>query len=70
MSLSNIISLEEDALSFEGKVTSVALTDDGGTITGRGNASVYGLIYVTYNITVNPSSPGRGAMDGLSLIHI
>ncbi len=64
MSLSNIIALEEDVLSFEGKVTSVALTDNGGTITGRGNASVYGLIYLTYNISVNPSSPGRGAMVG------
>ena len=64
MALSDVIQLEDEHLSFEGKVTSVLLTDSGGTITGRGNVSVYGLCYVHYNLTANPNIATQGGMTG------
>lgn len=64
MSVTDLISLKSEKLSFEGKLTSVILTDTGGTITGKGDASKYGTAFLTYDLTVNPSVAGQGVMTG------
>ena len=38
MSVTDLIGLKAEKLSFEGKLTSVILSDTGGTITGKGDA--------------------------------
>ena len=64
MSVTDLIGLKSEKLSFEGKLTSVILTDTGGTITGKGDASKYGTAFLTYDLTVNPSVAGQGVMSG------
>ena len=64
MSVTDLIGLKSEKLSFEGKLTSVILTDTGGTITGKGDASKYGTAFLTYDLTVNPSVAGQGVMAG------
>ena len=64
MALNDLIKLENELLSAEGKVTSVILDDAGGTITGKINVSIYGLVYVNYNLSKNPETPGQGGMVG------
>ena len=63
-SVTDLIGLKSEKLSFEGKLTSVILTDTGGTITGKGDASKYGTAFLTYDLTVNPSVAGQGVMTG------
>jgi hypothetical protein len=64
MALNNLIKLEDENFSAEGKITSVILDDTGGTITGKIKVSVYGLGYVNYNLSMNPKIPGQGGMVG------
>ena len=64
MSVTDLIGLKAEKLSFEGKLTSVILSDTGGTITGKGDASKYGTAFLTYDLTVNPSVAGQGVMTG------
>ena len=64
MSATDLIGLKSEKLSFEGKLTSVILSDTGGTITGKGDASKYGTAFLTYDLTVNPSVAGQGVMTG------
>ena len=64
MSVADLIGLKAEKLSFEGKLTSVILTDTGGTITGKGDASKYGTAFLTYDLTVNPSVAGQGVVTG------
>ena len=64
MSVTDLIGLKSEKLSFEGKLTSVILSDTGGTITGKGDASKYGTAFLTYDLTVNPSVAGQGVMTG------
>ena len=64
MSVTDLIGLKSEKLSFEGKLTSVILSDTGGTITGKGDASKYGTAFLTYDLTVNPSVAGHGVMTG------
>ena len=64
MSVTDLIGLKSEKLSFEGKLTSVILTDTGGTITGKGDASKYGTAFLTYDLTVNPNVAGQGVMTG------
>ena len=64
MSVTDLIGLKSEKLSFEGKLTSVILSDTGGTITGKGDASRYGTAFLTYDLTVNPSVAGQGVMTG------
>ena len=64
MALNDLIILEDEVLSAEGKVTSVILDDAGGTITGKLNVSIYGLVFVNYNLSMNPKTPGQGGMVG------
>ena len=56
MALNDLIILEDEVLSAEGKVTSVILDETGGTITGKLNVSIYGLVFVNYNLTMNPKT--------------
>jgi hypothetical protein len=60
-----LIKLKDELLQFEGSVTSVLLSSDGGTITGKGDASLYGVVYLTYNFTPNPTVPDQGVMNGI-----
>ena len=64
MSVTDLIGLKSEKLSFEGKLTSVILSDTGGTITGKGDPSKYGTAFLTYDLTVNPSVAGQGVMTG------
>ena len=64
MSLSDLIKLKNEQLSFEGELTSIVLSDEGGTITGKGDATLYGAVYLTYNLTPNPKIAGQGVMTG------
>ena len=64
MSVTDLIGLKSEKLSFDGKLTSVILSDTGGTITGKGDASRYGTAFLTYDLTVNPSVAGQGVMTG------
>ena len=64
MSVTDLIGLKTEKLSFEGKLTSVILSDTGGTITGKGDATKYGTCFLTYDLTVNPSVAGQGVMTG------
>ena len=64
MSVTDLIGLKSEKLSFEGKLTSVILSDTGGTITGKGDATKYGTCFLTYDLTVNPSVAGQGVMTG------
>ena len=64
MSVSDLMNLKAEKMSFEGKLTSVILSDGGGTITGKGDASRYGTAFLTYHLTVNPGVPGQGVMTG------
>ena len=66
MSVTDLIGLKSEKLSFEGKLTSVILSDTGGTITGKGDASKYGTAFLTYDLTVNPSVAGQGVMTGIA----
>tara|TARA_B100001996_G_scaffold74152_1_gene54748 strand:+ start:1141 stop:1524 length:384 start_codon:yes stop_codon:yes gene_type:complete len=65
MALTDLLELKDDAFSLEGKLTSVILTDDGGTITAKGDATLYGSVHITYNLSVNPKVPGQGIMTGI-----
>ena len=64
MSVTDLIGLKSEKFSLEGKLTSVILTDTGGTITGKGDATKYGTCFLTYNLTVNQSVAGQGVMTG------
>ena len=63
MSLSDLIKLKDEQLSFEGELTSVVLSDEGGTITGKGDATLYGAVYLT-QFNPNPKIAGQGVMTG------
>ena len=64
MSVSENFKLEGDTLSFEGTVTSVTVTDTGGTLNISGKAGIYGTAYLTYNLTLNPNVENQGAVTG------
>ena len=64
MSVSENFKLEGDSLSFEGKVTSVTITDTGGSLNVSGKAGIYGSAYLTYNLTVNPNVKTQGSITG------
>ena len=64
MSVSENFKLEGDSLSFEGKVTSVTITDTGGSLNVSGKAGIYGSAYLAYNLTVNPNVKTQGSVTG------
>ena len=64
MSVSENFKLEGESLSFEGKVTSVTVTNTGGTLNVSGKAGIYGSVYLTYNLTLNPNVKNQGSVTG------
>ena len=42
MSITDLMGLKSENFSFEGKLTSVILSDSGGTLTGKGDATEVG----------------------------
>ena len=67
MAITDLFDLNNDSYSLEGKITSVIFTDDGGTITGQGDATLYGTVKLTYNLKTNPKVPGQGIMTGTGM---
>ena len=65
MSISELVKFEGDTLTFnDAKITSVTLSEHGGSINVTGHQDIYGLIYLTYNLTLNPSIATQGAFTG------
>ena len=68
MAVSELIKFDGDILTFnDGKITSVTLTEEGGTVNVTGHQDIYGLIYLTYNLTLNPNVETQGAFTGKAL---
>lgn len=68
MPSSELINFDGDILTFDdGKITSVTLTEEGGTVNVTGHQDIYGLIYLTYNLTLNPNVETQGAFTGKAL---
>tara|TARA_B100000941_G_scaffold117818_1_gene82670 strand:+ start:311 stop:733 length:423 start_codon:yes stop_codon:yes gene_type:complete len=53
-----------ESFSLSGKITSVELTDGGGTITVSSEAGRYGKVFLTYNVTLNSALPDQGYFSG------
>ena len=53
-----------ESFSLSGKITSVELTDSGGTITVSSEAGRYGKVFLTYNVTLNSALPDQGYFCG------
>tara|TARA_Y100000768_G_C23864773_1_gene627485 strand:+ start:254 stop:676 length:423 start_codon:yes stop_codon:yes gene_type:complete len=53
-----------ESFSLSGKITSVELTDGGGTITVSSEAGRYGKVYLTYYVTLNSALPDQGYFSG------
>ena len=53
-----------ESFSLSGKITSIELTVDGGTITVSSEAGRYGKVFLTYNVKLNPSLPDQGYFSG------
>ena len=53
-----------ESFSLSGKITSIELTSDGGTITVSSEAGRYGKVFLTYNVKLNPSLPDQGYFSG------
>ena len=68
MPKSELVKFEGDTLTFsDAKITSVTLSENGGTINVTGHQDIYGLIYLTYNLTLNPNIVTQGAFTGKAL---
>ena len=62
MSKSELLKFVGDRLTFsEAKITSVTLSEQGGTINVTGHPDIYELIYLAYNLTLNPNILTKGA---------
>ena len=53
-----------ESFTLSGKITSVELTNGGGTITVSSEAGRYGKVFLTYNVTLNPALPDQGYFSG------
>ena len=53
-----------ESFSLSGKITSIELTSDGGTITVSSEAGRYGKVFLTYNVKLNPSLSDQGYFSG------
>ena|GEM_PF-245439 len=58
------IKIPSEAFSLTGKLMNIELTDTGGTITVAGTTGIYGQVFLTYNMTLNPNSTAQGAFTG------
>ena len=65
MSISQLVKFEGDTQTFnDAKITSVTLSEHAGSINVTGHQDIYGLIYLTYNLTLNPNIATQGAFTG------
>ena len=53
-----------ESFQLSGKLTSVELTDEGGVITVSAEAGIYGKVFLTYNVKLNPALPDQGYFSG------
>ena len=53
-----------ESFTLSGKITSVELTNGGGTITVSSEAGRYGKVFLTYNVTLNPALPDQVYFSG------
>ena len=53
-----------ESFKLSGKLTSVELTDEGGIITVSAEAGIYGKVFLTYNVKLNPALPNQGHFSG------
>ena len=53
-----------ESFTLSGTITSVELTDGGGTITVSSEAGRYGKVFLTYNVSLNSALPEQGYFSG------
>ena len=53
-----------ESFSLSGKITSVELTEDVGTIAVYSEGGRYGKVFLTYNVTLNSALPDQGYFSG------
>ena len=53
-----------ESFTLSGTITSVELTDGGGTITVSSEAGRYGKVFLTYNVSLNSALPDQGYFSG------
>ena len=53
-----------ESFTLSGTITSVELTDGGGTITVSSEAGRYGNVFLTYIVTLNSALPDQGYFSG------
>ena len=53
-----------ESFTLSGTITSVELTDGGGTITVSSEAGRYGKVFLTYNVSLNSGLPDEGQFSG------
>ena len=58
------IELPAETYSVKGKLLNLELSDTGGTVTVSGKAGKYGMVYLTYNMKLNPSSTSQRSFTG------
>lgn len=58
------MSLPKESYTVTGKLMNLELTDTGGTITIAGKAGIYGRVYLTYNMKLNPNNTSQGSFTG------
>ena len=58
------INLPSESFTVTGELMNLELTTTGGTMTVAGKAGVYGRVFLTYNMTLNPNSTSQGAFTG------
>jgi len=58
------IVIPNESFSVKGKLLNVELSDTGGVVTVSGKAGKYGIVYLTYNMKLNPNSTSQGSFTG------
>ena len=53
-----------ESFTLSGTITSVELTDGGGTITVSSEAGRYGKVFLTYTVSLNSALPDQGYFSG------
>ena len=57
-----------ESFTLSGTITSVELTDCGGTITVSSEAGRYGKVFLTYNVSLNSALPDQGYFSGRGVV--
>mgnify|MGYP001590995740 CR=1 FL=1 len=53
-----------ESFALSGKITSITLNDEGGVINVSAEAGRYGKVFLTYNVSLNPTAPNQGSFQG------